>query len=116
MEVAFDVGDGGIIPVSPVEKNAKLLPTTVAFPAPPVAIGMPVGGIKAPVPVAVWFTVEKKVVNSPLPSVVDAGTKVGGLSPPPAAVMIWVEVPEMIVVVAPLMIVVITTSTAVTGW
>lgn len=50
------------------------------------------------------------MVTSPLPSVVDAGTKVGPTTPPPPLVMIRVDEPEMIVVAWPLMIVVIRTE------
>jgi hypothetical protein len=47
-------------------------------------------------------------VTSPLPLVVDAGTKVapGPLSPPPLTTTL-VELPQMYVVVAPFMIVVV---------
>lgn len=58
---------------------------------------------------------EKNVVNSPLAFVVDAGTKVGGATPPPPFVMISVEVPEMIVVTPPLIIVVTSTEVMVMG-
>jgi hypothetical protein len=58
---------------------------------------------------------ENKVVISVPPSVVDAGTKVGGLNRPAPLVMTCVEVPEMIVVVAPLMIVVTRNSVVIIG-
>lgn len=54
------------------------------------------------------------VVIPPLPSVVDAGTKVGGDIPPPLTI-IRVELPLIIVVVAPLIMVVSSTEVMVTG-
>lgn len=57
---------------------------------------------------------ENQVVISPLTSVVDAGTKVGGINPPPF-VKTRVEVPEIIVVVAPLIMVVTSTAVIVIG-
>jgi hypothetical protein len=67
-------------------------------------------------PVDVDVAVEKKVVISPLPLVVVAGTKlVPGPNKPPPFEMIRVEAPEIIVVVAPLMMVVTYDVAMVTG-
>jgi hypothetical protein len=67
-------------------------------------------------PVEICVAVEKNVVTSPLPLVVDAGTKVcpGPDSPPPPTTTL-VELPEMYVVVAPLIMVVTISVIAVTG-
>lgn len=112
---------GGITPALAVEYTVKVPPETVALPAPsmesdefPDGDGKAVGGIISAPPVEVPVAREKNVVTSPLPSVVDAGTNVGGVSPPPPIpppfVKTLVDVPEMIVVVAPLMMVVISTE------
>lgn len=78
--------------------------------------GAAVGGIIPLLPDDVSVASEKNVVNSPLLFVVDAGTNVGPPpTPPPPFVITCVEVPEMIVVTAPLTIVVIRTVVIVTG-
>lgn len=109
--IAVGVETGGRTPASPVEKNANVLPETEALPT----SGVPVGDIMPSPPVSVCIANENHVVTSPLLSVVTAGTKVGGLIPPPPFVKISVVVPQMSVVVAPLIIVVVVTSTEVTG-
>lgn len=102
MIVAFSAGtsllaegtgeeDGGIMPADPVEKNVAVPPETLALPAPPVLntstvplVGDGVGGAIPLPPVLVWLDSVKKVVTPPLPSVVEAGTAVGGAKPPPS--------------------------------
>jgi len=111
LTIADGVGTGGRIPALPVEENAKVLPETVKLPT----TGVPVGGAVPSPPVAVCVAKENHVVTSPLLSVVTAGTKVGGLISPPPLVKTDVEVPHMSFVVAPLIIVVVVTSTEVIG-
>ena len=79
--------DGGTIPESAVENIVNVLPVTVSLPGAP-GDGVAVGGMIPSPPVDVCVANEKKVVNSPLPLVVDAGTKVGPNCPPPPFVMI----------------------------
>jgi hypothetical protein len=117
-----ELGEGGISPSVPVEMIVAVDPETVTTveltkvdtPTDTFPLGTGrlaegtapvVGGMIPESPVEVAVAVEKIVVISPLPDVVEAGTKLGPNSPPPFT-MTLVEEPEMIVVVAPLMIVV----------
>jgi hypothetical protein len=123
------LGEGGMSPSVPVEMIVAVDPETVTtveltkveretFPlgAGKLAEGTApvVGGMTPESPVEVAVAVEKIVVISPLPVVVEAGTKLGPNSPPPFTITL-VEEPEMIVVVAPLMIVVTSSVMTVLG-
>jgi hypothetical protein len=103
------IEDGAMTPSLAVEKNVEVAKDTVALPGPSSE------GVATPsCPVEVAVASEKKVVIPASPSVVDAGTKVGVMIPSPL-VTIRVDVPETYVVVAPWMMVVISTETTVCG-
>jgi hypothetical protein len=120
VEITTAVGDGGMRPSLPVEIKVDVDPLTTisvenkAVETIPLAAGKlgvgtapVVGGIIPLSPVETCVAVEKNVVTSPLPLVVDAGTNVvPGPNSPPSPTTTLVELPEMYVVVAPLMMVV----------
>jgi hypothetical protein len=126
---AAGLGDGGSSPPPPVEVYVEVDPETIISIEPwteetlPLAAGKlgvgvapAVGGMTPLSPVEISVAVEKNVVTSPLPLVVDAGTKVepGPNSPPPPTTTL-VELPEIYVVVAPLIMVVMISVRWVTG-
>lgn len=129
-----ELGSGGITSPVPVETYVEVEPEMTIAVEPTMVVTFKLGAGKLPLgigklgvgtapvdggmmplsPVEIAVAVEKNVVISPFPVVVDAGTTDGPNTPPPPT-MIWVEDPRMIVVVAPLMIVVSSSVTRLAG-
>jgi hypothetical protein len=110
--------EGETTPTPPVEEAPADSPLRVkpADPASEVAltigaegVGEALGGMTPLAAIDPSVAEEKNVVNSPLPPVVDAETKVGVATPLPP-VMVLVSFPEMMVVSPPPMIVVTPTT------
>jgi hypothetical protein len=115
-------GEGGMTPSSPVEKKVEVPPETVTWAEPSMTEKLPLEGLalsaadENAVGVMMPFCATEVRVSAEVkvkdPSVVDAGTEVGGITPS-SPTMIRVDDPDMIVVVTPLIIVV--TSAVVMG-